>query len=149
MTGASKCVFQYSTANHSYNYSDGTSTHMWGMQAIASFNCFGNGSLDHAGPHPARTPLSWLQSTVTHCSGRSAANHNANCLICSTLSSEEGQDPRDTGEVRTAYRIFVGSTNGNSTPNERPGHRWEDNIKTDLKEIGYEKMDWMKLALDN
>jgi hypothetical protein len=27
------------------------------------------------------------------------------------------------------------------------GSRWENNIKTDLKEIGYEAVDWVYLAL--
>jgi hypothetical protein len=25
-------------------------------------------------------------------------------------------------------------------------HRWEDNIKTDLKDVGYEDVDWIFLA---
>jgi hypothetical protein len=28
----------------------------------------------------------------------------------------------------------------------RPRHRWEDNVKTDLIEIGYEDVDWIHLA---
>jgi hypothetical protein len=30
----------------------------------------------------------------------------------------------------------------------RPRHRWEDNIKMDLREIGFEGMDWAHLAQD-
>jgi hypothetical protein len=30
----------------------------------------------------------------------------------------------------------------------RPRHRWEDNIKTDLQEVGCESMDWIELAQD-
>jgi hypothetical protein len=30
----------------------------------------------------------------------------------------------------------------------RPRHRWEDNIKMDLQEMGYWGMDWIKLAQD-
>jgi hypothetical protein len=30
----------------------------------------------------------------------------------------------------------------------RPGRRWEDNIKMDLKEIGWGGMDWINLAQD-
>ena len=30
----------------------------------------------------------------------------------------------------------------------RPRHRWEDNIKMDLKEVGCGYMDWIKLAQD-
>jgi hypothetical protein len=31
-------------------------------------------------------------------------------------------------------------------PLKRPGHRWEDNIKMDLMEIGFEGVDWINLA---
>ena len=30
----------------------------------------------------------------------------------------------------------------------RPGHRWEDNIKTDLKSIGWGGVNWIDLAQD-
>ena len=30
----------------------------------------------------------------------------------------------------------------------RPRHRWEDNIRIDLQEVGYGVMDWIKLAQD-
>ena len=30
----------------------------------------------------------------------------------------------------------------------RPRHRWEDNFKMDLQEVGYEGMDWIELAQD-
>jgi len=30
----------------------------------------------------------------------------------------------------------------------RPRRRWEDNIKTDLQEVGCEDMDWILLAED-
>jgi hypothetical protein len=30
----------------------------------------------------------------------------------------------------------------------RPRHRWEDNIKMDLREIGWEGVNWMHLAQD-
>jgi hypothetical protein len=31
---------------------------------------------------------------------------------------------------------------------ENPLHRWEDNIKMDLQEVGYGGMDWIELAQD-
>ena len=31
-------------------------------------------------------------------------------------------------------------------PLGRPGHKWEDNIKIDLQEVGCGVMDWIKLA---
>ena len=33
-------------------------------------------------------------------------------------------------------------------PLGRPRHRWEDNIKMDLQEVGCGGMDWIELALD-
>jgi hypothetical protein len=33
-------------------------------------------------------------------------------------------------------------------PLRRPTHRWEDNIKIDLKELGWDGMDWGDLAKD-
>jgi len=33
-------------------------------------------------------------------------------------------------------------------PCGRPGGRWEDNVRMDLREIGWERVDWMHLAQD-
>ena len=33
-------------------------------------------------------------------------------------------------------------------PLGRPRHRWEDNIKMGLQEVGYGSMDWIELAQD-
>ena len=33
-------------------------------------------------------------------------------------------------------------------PSGRPRHRWEDNIKMDLQEVGFEGMDWIELSQD-
>jgi hypothetical protein len=33
-------------------------------------------------------------------------------------------------------------------PFGRPSRRWKDNIKTDIREIGWEDVDWIHLALD-
>jgi hypothetical protein len=30
----------------------------------------------------------------------------------------------------------------------RPSHRWEDNIKMNLQEVGYGGVDWIELAQD-
>jgi hypothetical protein len=50
-------------------------------------------------------------------------------------------------EKRNACRILVGKPEG-KTPLGRPRHRWEDNIKMDLGEIGWGGMDWIDLAQD-
>ncbi|KAJ4436699.1 hypothetical protein ANN_16831, partial [Periplaneta americana] len=41
------------------------------------------------------------------------------------------------GASRNAYRVLVGSPEG-KRPLERPRRRWEDNIKMDLREVGYD-----------
>jgi hypothetical protein len=41
----------------------------------------------------------------------------------------------------------VGKPEG-KRPLGRPRHRWEDNIKMDLKEVGRVSGDWMELAQD-
>jgi hypothetical protein len=51
------------------------------------------------------------------------------------------------GEVRGAYTILVGRPEGRR-PLGRPRHRWEDNIKMDLREIGFGDVNWIHLAQD-
>jgi hypothetical protein len=51
------------------------------------------------------------------------------------------------GEKRNVYRILVGKPEGRR-PLGRPRCRWEDNIKMDLREIGWGAMDWIDLAQD-
>jgi hypothetical protein len=50
-------------------------------------------------------------------------------------------------ERRGAYRALVGKPEGRR-PRGRPRHRWEDNIKMDLREVGWMGMDWINLAQD-
>jgi hypothetical protein len=51
------------------------------------------------------------------------------------------------GEVRGAYNILVGRPDGRR-PLGRPRRRWEDNIKIDLREIGFGDVDWIHWAHD-
>jgi hypothetical protein len=46
---------------------------------------------------------------------------------------------------RTAYRIVVGKPEGKRRLG-RPRCRWMDNIKMDLREIGWGDMDWIDLS---
>jgi hypothetical protein len=48
------------------------------------------------------------------------------------------------GAKRNAYRILVGQTKG-KRPLGRPRRRWGDNIRMDLREIGWGGMDWIDL----
>jgi hypothetical protein len=50
-------------------------------------------------------------------------------------------------EKRNAHRILVGNPEGKRALG-RPRRRWEDNIRMDLREIGWEGMDWIDLAQD-
>jgi hypothetical protein len=43
--------------------------------------------------------------------------------------------------------ILLGKPEGNR-PLRRSRHRWEDNVKMDLREIGRGGMDWIDLAHD-
>jgi hypothetical protein len=49
------------------------------------------------------------------------------------------------GERRGLYGVFVGKPEG-KRPLGRSKHRWEDNIKMDLQEVGGAGMDWIRLA---
>jgi hypothetical protein len=51
------------------------------------------------------------------------------------------------GETRNAYRILVGKPEG-KRPLGRPRRWWVDNIKMDLREIGWDGEDWIELAQD-
>jgi hypothetical protein len=46
------------------------------------------------------------------------------------------------GEGRGVYRVLVGRPEG-KRPLGRPGRRWEDNIKMDLREIGIDGAKWI------
>jgi hypothetical protein len=48
---------------------------------------------------------------------------------------------------RNAYRILVGKPEGRR-PLGRPRCMWEDNIKMELREIGWGGMDWIDLTQD-
>jgi hypothetical protein len=50
-------------------------------------------------------------------------------------------------EMRNAYTILVGKPEGNR-PCGRSGHRCEDNIRMDCREVWWEVVDWIHLAQD-
>jgi prophage antirepressor-like protein len=47
-------------------------------------------------------------------------------------------------ETRNAYTILLES----QKPQGRPRRRWVNNIRMDLREIGWDGMDWIDLAQD-
>jgi hypothetical protein len=50
-------------------------------------------------------------------------------------------------EKRNAYRILVGKPEA-KRPLGRPRRRWVDNIRIDLREIGWDGMNWIYLPQD-
>jgi hypothetical protein len=51
------------------------------------------------------------------------------------------------GEKMNAYSILVGKPEG-KRPLGRPGRMWVNNIKMDLRDIGWDGRDWIALAQD-
>jgi hypothetical protein len=51
------------------------------------------------------------------------------------------------GDIRNAYKILFGKSEGKRLFG-RLRRKWEDNIRMDLKEIGWKGVDWMHLAHD-
>jgi hypothetical protein len=49
------------------------------------------------------------------------------------------------GEGRSVYRVLVVMPRRKG-PLGRPRHKWEDNIKMDLREIGIDETNWIQLA---
>jgi len=53
-----------------------------------------------------------------------------------------------TGERRGVYRVLVWKPEG-KRPLGRPRHRWEDNIKMDLQEVGcggWTRSSWLRIG---
>jgi hypothetical protein len=61
--------------------------------------------------------------------------------------NEMGGACSSDGEDRVVYRALVRKPEG-KRPLERPGRRWEDNIRMDLQEVGCGGMDLIGLAQD-
>ena len=52
------------------------------------------------------------------------------------------------GTIHKYITVLVGKPEG-KRPLGRPRHRWEDNIKMDLREVGCDPRDWIYLAEDS
>jgi hypothetical protein len=70
---------------------------------------------------------------------------------CLTIESPSLKIEKVSGSevlrTRNAYRTLVGKAEG-KRPLGKPRRRWVDNIKIDLREIGWDGMDWIDLAQD-
>jgi hypothetical protein len=51
-------------------------------------------------------------------------------------------------EGRGVYRVLVGRLERGKRPLGIPRRRWEDNIKMDLREIGIDGANWIRLSHD-
>jgi len=49
------------------------------------------------------------------------------------------------GEMRNVYSILIGKPEGKRSLG-RHGHRWEDNIRMDLREMWWKVVAWIYLA---
>jgi hypothetical protein len=65
--------------------------------------------------------------------------------IASITLFEMGGHVARMGEKRNAYRILVGKPEG-KRPLGRPRRKWVDNIKMDLREIGWDGVDGVDMA---
>ena len=82
-------------------------------------------------------------------------NYMRSLMICTPhqmvvgWSNQEERDERDMWHVwgRGVYGVSVRRPEGKRQLG-RPKHRWEDNIKMDLQEVGCGGMDWIELAQD-
>jgi hypothetical protein len=51
------------------------------------------------------------------------------------------------GEKRNVNKVLVGKPEGNRSLG-RPRRKWENGIRMDLRDIGWESMDYIRLAQD-
>jgi hypothetical protein len=58
-----------------------------------------------------------------------------------------GRACSSNGEKMNAYSVLVGKPEG-KRPLRRPRRRWVENIKMDLREVGWGGMDWIDLSQD-
>jgi hypothetical protein len=63
----------------------------------------------------------------------------------SIITCEEDQMDRHVahmGEMRNTYKTLIGKAEG-KTPFGKPRRGWEDNIRMDVRDMGWEVVDWI------
>jgi hypothetical protein len=68
-------------------------------------------------------------------------------LTMSSVLKEPIQKHSRKGEMRCAYKILFGKCEEKRSF-RRQRHRWEDNIRMELRETGWEDVEWIRLAQD-
>jgi hypothetical protein len=63
------------------------------------------------------------------------------------VEDEIGGPCSTNGEKKNTYKLLLGKAEGKK-PLGRPRHRWVDNIKRDLGEVGRGDVDWIGLVKD-
>jgi hypothetical protein len=71
--------------------------------------------------------------------------HDDNTIVMTR--SRRTRPRRDSARVRDESEVLVGSSKG-KRPLRRSRRRWEDNIKIDLREVGWNAADWINLVQD-
>jgi hypothetical protein len=69
-------------------------------------------------------------------------NSSPNIVQVIKIENEMGGACSMDGEERGVYRVLVGKPEG-KRPLVRPRHRWKDNIRMDIQEVGSGGMDWI------
>jgi hypothetical protein len=70
------------------------------------------------------------------------------CMSVNQVKEDEmGRVCSTNGEKGNTHRILVGKPEG-KTPLGRPRRRWVDNIKIEIKELGWDGIDWIDLTQD-
>jgi len=91
--------------------------------------------------HHARWVTKLLYSCIRSCKTRSFVN----CTLHWTLLGWTNGYVARMGEMRNAYKILVRKTERKRSIG-RLSRRLEDNIRIDLREMGWEVVDWIHLA---
>jgi len=74
------------------------------------------------------------------------SSHNIVRLIKSKRKRRAEHESR-MGDGRGVYMVLVGRPEG-KRPLRRPWHKWEDNINMDVRDIGIDGANWIRLAQD-